>query len=196
MQLFNKELIPLYAPEQTDNLDLLLDTLASAGLHYIEIVLRTQYAMHAIEKASKHASIKVLAGTVTTPEQIEQIAQCGAQGIVSPGLDATLVDSAYKHNLPIFPGVQTASEIMQAMRMGITTCKAFPANILGGVDWLKAMAGPFPDMQFFPTGGIDAVNYQSFLECSNVAAVGGSFFLPKQWSSADELEQHLSTFTI
>jgi 2-dehydro-3-deoxyphosphogluconate aldolase/(4S)-4-hydroxy-2-oxoglutarate aldolase len=115
---------------------------------------------------------------VLEPRQLEQVTRLGAAFAVSPGLTVELLAAAATLPLPFLPGVATASELMLALAHGHRLLKLFPAEPVGGVALLKALAGPFPEARFCPTGGIDPANAPSYLACANVLCVGGSWLAP------------------
>ena len=117
------------------------------------------------------------AGTVTSLEMLELAKNAGAQFIVSPGLSVAVAKICAEKNIPYYPGCVTPTEIMQALELGITTVKFFPANVYGGLKALKALSGPFPQVKFIPTGGVDRSNIDEFLAFDKIAAIGGSFFV-------------------
>lgn len=121
--------------------------------------------------------MNVGAGTVINAEQCKTALEAGAQFIVSPGLSVAVAEICKEKNIPYYPGCVTPTEIMQALELGITTVKFFPANIYGGLKALKALSGPFPQVKFIPTGGVDRNNIDEFLAFDKVAAIGGSFFV-------------------
>lgn len=154
--------------------------LVEGGLPVIEVTLRTEAAV-----AAAHAMIDqvpgaiVGLGTVTARDHIAAARDIGARFVVSPGLSADLAEQARRANLPYLPGIMTPSELMAAQALGLTVLKFFPAEPAGGVAALKALAGPFPDVRFCPTGGIDAAKAPAYLALPNVIAVGGSWLAPK-----------------
>ena len=176
--MFNKNIIPLVSINNLDIVEPLLKALKQASFNSIEIVLRSPLSMEAIKRASQCSDIQILAGTVVSIEQALIAQENGATAIVSPGFSSELVAHCQKNKIAIYPGVSSASEVMLAQNSGLSVCKFFPAEVSGGVPWLKAIHGPFPDMQFMPTGGINKQNVQEYLACPNVCAVGGSFILP------------------
>jgi 2-dehydro-3-deoxyphosphogluconate aldolase/(4S)-4-hydroxy-2-oxoglutarate aldolase len=117
------------------------------------------------------------AGTIINLEQCKAALEAGAEFIVSPGLSEEVAKYCVANNVPYFPGCVTPTEIMQALELGITTVKFFPANIYGGLKALKALSAPFPQVKFIPTGGVDRSNIDEFLAFDKVAAIGGSFFV-------------------
>ena len=117
------------------------------------------------------------AGTVINAEQAKRAIEAGAQFIVSPGLSAEVAEVCKNANVPYFPGCATPTEIMQAISLGINTIKFFPANVYGGLNAIKALSAPFPQVKFLPTGGVDMNNINEFLAFDRIVAVGGSFMM-------------------
>ena len=117
------------------------------------------------------------AGTVINADQCEKALEAGAKFIVSPGLSPAVAKICKLHGVPYYPGCVTPTEIMAALDLGITTVKFFPANVYGGLKAMKALAGPFPQIKFIPTGGIDASNLDEYLAWDKIEAVGGSFYV-------------------
>lgn len=154
--------------------------LADGGLVTIEVTLRTTEALAAIRRMRAALNQAVVgAGTVTTPAEFADAVRAGAQFIVSPGITPELVEAARAHpDVPYVPGIATASEAMQAKAAGYRHMKFFPAEAMGGTATLKAMAGPFPDLKFCPTGGITYENAPRYLSLPSVVAVGGSWVAP------------------
>ncbi|GGZ45994.1 bifunctional 4-hydroxy-2-oxoglutarate aldolase/2-dehydro-3-deoxy-phosphogluconate aldolase [Asticcacaulis endophyticus] len=154
----------------------LADALIAGGITVLEITLRTDCALDAIKLIAKERPDAVVgAGTVLTPHDAEKAAKAGAKFLVSPGLTKEL---AKQDSLPLLPGVQTASEVMQALEWNFTHLKFFPAVPAGGIPMLKGIGGPLPQVKFCPTGGIDAKNAADFLALDNVLCVGGSWVAP------------------
>ena len=112
--------------------------------------------------------------------------KAGAQFIVSPGLSVSVAKICNEKNIPYYPGCVTPTEIMQALELGITTVKFFPANVYGGLKALKALSAPFPQVKFIPTGGVDRSNIDEFLAFDKIAAIGGSFFVKEALDKAEE----------
>ena len=155
-----------------------LTALKHAGIPNAEISFRTVCAKDAIALASrKFPDMLVGAGTVINAEQAREAVKAGAKFIVSPGLSAAVAEVCRDADIPYIPGCVTPTEIMQALDLGITTVKFFPANVYGGLKALKALAAPFPQIRFVPTGGVDRGNLDEFLAFEKVAAIGGSFFV-------------------
>ena len=121
--------------------------------------------------------MNVGAGTVINGRQCVEALNAGAKFIVSPGLSVEVAEICKANDVPYYPGCVTPTEIMQALDLGITTVKFFPANVYGGLKALKALSAPFPQVKFIPTGGVNKENLDEFLAFDKVAAVGGSFFV-------------------
>lgn len=150
--------------------------LAAGGLPVLEVTLRTPVAMACIERmASEIEGVVVGAGTVLSREMRRSAAGVGAQFCVSPGL---IEGETPGGAAPLLPGVATATELMAGLAAGFTRFKLFPANVVGGVDALKAFASPFPQAKFCPTGGVSAANAADYLALPNVICVGGSWVAP------------------
>lgn len=177
----NKRIVPVIALPELDMAIPLADTLASCGFTVLEITLRTDCALNAIRLITKERpNLHVGAGTVKNAEQMEQAIDAGASFIVSPGLDAGMVDTAHRINLPLVPGIMTATELMEAENAGIPVVKLFPASLAGGTDFIDAMKPVFPQMQFFPTGGINEETAADYLSRDNVICIGGSWLTPSR----------------
>jgi 2-dehydro-3-deoxyphosphogluconate aldolase/(4S)-4-hydroxy-2-oxoglutarate aldolase len=141
-----------------------------------EITFRTSSAEEAIHRISSECHQMLIgAGTVLTVPQAEQAVRVGAQFIVSPGFDPSIVDWCQGHNVPVLPGVATPTEISMALAKGVKVLKFFPAEEIGGVRMLKALYAPYSEVQFIPTGGIKAHNLAEYLALPNVVACGGSW---------------------
>ena len=161
--------------------------LLDAGLHCIEITFRTSAAEDAIRAiADGVPDVVVGAGTVRTIEQADSAVDAGARFLVSPGTNAQLVSHAAKLGIPMLPGVCTATEVEQALGMGLSLLKFFPAEAAGGVAYLSALAGPYRDVMFVPTGGIGPGNLAAYLSQPNVVACGGSWMVKSTLIAAGE----------
>ena len=170
--------IPVVVIKELSETDKILTALKNDGINTAEITFRTACAAEAIAYACKnYPDMNVGAGTVINAEQCEAALAAGAKFIVSPGLSVGVAKYCQKKNIPYYPGCVTPTEIMAALELGITTVKFFPANVYGGLKAMKALAGPFPQIKFIPTGGIDATNLDEYLAWEKIAAVGGSFYV-------------------
>jgi 2-dehydro-3-deoxyphosphogluconate aldolase / (4S)-4-hydroxy-2-oxoglutarate aldolase len=171
--------IPVLTIEKLEHAVPLARALSAGGLRVLEVTLRTPAGLPAIEAMRKSVPDAVVGvGTLTRPEDFTQAAKAGAQFGVSPGLTADLARAAQGAGFPLLPGIMTPSELIEGLGFGFTTFKLFPAQQAGGVNMLKAMHGPFPDIVFCPTGGITRATAPEFLALPNVACVGGSWVAP------------------
>ena len=170
--------IPVVVIKELSETDKILTALKNNGIFTAEITFRTACAKEAIEYACKnYTDMLIGAGTVINAEQCNEAINAGAKFIVSPGLSVKVAEICKEKNIPYYPGCVTPTEIMQALDLGITTVKFFPANIYGGLKALKALSAPFPQVKFIPTGGVDRNNIDEFLAFDKVEAIGGSFFV-------------------
>ena len=173
-----EKFVPVVVIKELSETDKILKALKNNGINCAEITFRTACAAEAIEYACKnYPDMSIGAGTVINAEQCEAALKAGAQFIVSPGLSVEVAKICIKNNIPYYPGCVTPTEIMQALDLGITTVKFFPANVYGGLKALKALSAPFPQVKFIPTGGVDRSNIDEFLAFDKIAAIGGSFFV-------------------
>ena len=175
-----KRVVPLV---QSDDIKTALKTseaLLEGGLEVLEVVLRTDAALDCLEAIAKEfPQAHVGAGTVLSADQSHEVIRRGASFIVSPGLDAASVQVANDAQLPILPGIATATELQQAWNLGLRTVKFFPAGLAGGPKMLKALSSVYRDVRFMPTGGVNAANLKDFLAIPAVLACGGSWLTPK-----------------
>jgi 2-dehydro-3-deoxyphosphogluconate aldolase/(4S)-4-hydroxy-2-oxoglutarate aldolase len=162
----------------------LADALAAGGARCAEVTFRTPDAELVLKEMAAHGGLAVGAGTVLTPEQAERAVAAGARFVVSPCLDEEVVAKCRELGVPAVPGIATATELMRALKAGLDTVKLFPAEPLGGVRTLRALAAPFPQMRFVPTGGIGASQLAAYLADPAVLAVGGSWM-----ATADHLRR-------
>ena len=152
-----------------------------------EITFRTACAKEAIAYASKnYPDMSVGAGTVINKQQCLDALEAGAKFIVSPGLSVEVAKVCKEHNVPYYPGCVTPTEIMMALDLGITIVKFFPANVYGGLKAMKALAAPFPQIKFIPTGGVDRSNIDEFLAWEKIHAIGGSFFVKEALEKTED----------
>jgi len=156
------------------------NALKAGGVPVMEITLRTEAGLDAIAAASvKAPDVLVGAGTVLSLEHAQEAVARGAKFVVSPGFDRGIVLWCLEQGVAVFPGCVTPTEITMAVSLGLDTLKFFPANIYGGVKAIKALSGPFPDVRFVPTGGIDLSNLSDY-RIPQVLAVGGGWLCPRE----------------
>lgn len=171
--------MPVVVVDELDHAVPVARALAAGGLPAIELTLRTPVALEAVAAIAEQVpEVLVGAGTVTTPEQAQRAAEAGAQFLVSPGSTPRLLDGLLDTGLPFLPGVATAGEALAAAERGLRELKFFPAEAAGGAAFLKALAGPLPDLRFCPTGGITPASAPDYLALPNVGCVGGSWLTP------------------
>jgi 2-dehydro-3-deoxyphosphogluconate aldolase/(4S)-4-hydroxy-2-oxoglutarate aldolase len=183
-------LMPVVKIENAEHATQLAEALVAGGLPRAEITFRTEAAEEAIGRiASAFPEIVLGAGTVLSVDQAERAVDAGAQFIVAPGFNPKVVDWCLEHGVPVTPGVATATEIEMALDKGLDILKFFPAEALGGVRMLKAMAGPYGGVKFIPTGGINAGNLAGYLELPMVHACGGSWLAPSKLISAEAFDE-------
>ena len=169
-------LVPVITIESPHDAVPLAEALLDGGIGCAEVTFRTPSAGEAIHGISSTCGeLLVGAGTVLTVEQAEQATQAGAQYVVAPGFDPAVVGWCQERNVPVIPGVATATEISMALARGLDLLKFFPAESMGGVQTLQALSAPFASVRFIPTGGITAANLPQYLSLRNVAACGGSW---------------------
>lgn len=172
-------ILPVLSIRRQDDILPLADALAAGGITNLEVTLRTPLGLGAIRLlADQRPELCVGAGTVLDGRQFQSVLDAGARFIVSPGSTDELLTLGLDSPVPLLPGVATASEIMRGYRLGYRCFKLFPAEVCGGVPLLRALAGPFHDVQFCPTGGITPELMPAYLAQPNVVAVGGSWMLP------------------
>lgn len=170
-------LLPVVVIEDARTAPPLAVALGRGGLRCAEITLRTPAAEAAIQALADGPDIVIGAGTVLNAAQADRVIDAGARFIVTPGFSLEVVRHCQARSVPVFPGVATATELMAALDAGIETVKFFPAEQLGGVATLKALAAPFGAVKFIPTGGISVANLAGYLAQPAVRAVGGSWMV-------------------
>ncbi len=187
-------IVPVVVIEDIKDAVPLAQSLIEGGIQIIEVTLRSSCALEAIELIAKNVpKMRVGAGTILNPTQLDQAQNRGAEFLISPGLTIKLLEHAKKKDMPLIPGVSSSSEVMQALELGYNALKFFPAEYCGGVKLLNAFNGPFKGVKFCPTGGISIDNMHSYLNLENVLCVGGSWLTPKnliqnkEWDKITEI---------
>jgi 2-dehydro-3-deoxyphosphogluconate aldolase/(4S)-4-hydroxy-2-oxoglutarate aldolase len=169
-------IVPVITLQRSEDAALLAGALLEGGIDCVEITFRTTAGAEAIRRIADTVSdMQVGAGTVLTVLQAEQAVRAGARFVVSPGFDPSVVEWCQQQSIPVLPGIATPTEVQMALARGIRLLKFFPAEESGGVRMLKALYGPYPDVQFIPTGGISTKNLVEYLVLPNVVACGGSW---------------------
>lgn len=179
-ELKRVKLLPLYTVTDLNYLKSVEEILFSNDVSLIEITFRSQFAAEAIKILADSGKLIVGAGTVRSLKEAKIALENGAQFIVSPAVIPEVIEYCIESNIIIIPGVATPSDIQKVVDFGINTVKFFPANIYGGIKAIEALSGPFYDVEFIPTGGIDRNNLDNYLENKSVLAVGGSFILSEK----------------
>ncbi|NOY77076.1 MAG: bifunctional 4-hydroxy-2-oxoglutarate aldolase/2-dehydro-3-deoxy-phosphogluconate aldolase [Calditrichaeota bacterium] len=188
--LSNFGIIPVVKIEDARKARPLAEALRGAGLPCAEITFRTDAAEESIRNISRKVpDMLVGAGTVLTTDQAERAISAGARFIVSPGLNEAVVRFCQEKNIAVMPGVATATEIQQALRLGLSTLKFFPAEASGGLKTLKALAPVFGGVKFIPTGGVNSDTMLAYLQSGFVAAVGGSWMVKSDLIRAGQFEE-------
>ncbi len=179
--------IPVVTIDDPETAVPLARTLVEAGLPVVEVTLRTQAALAAMERIARDVPDAVIAaGTVIRPAQIGEVAAAGARFIVTPGTSPAMADALAGCALPVMPACASVSEALALLERGFRILKFFPAGASGGPAWLKAVSAPVPDLRFCPTGGVDPRNAPDYLACPNVLCVGGSWMVPKDAVAAGD----------
>lgn len=183
-------LVPVVAIDHAEDALSLGEALLKGGLPCAEITFRTAAAEVAIQQIGSHLpEILIGAGTVLSIEQAERAVAAGARYIVTPGFDSAVVDWCLQHQVPITPGVLTPTEINLALAKGLNILKFFPAEAMGGVKVLKAIAAPYQMVKFIPTGGITASNLADYLSLPMVHACGGSWLVERKLISEGKFDE-------
>lgn len=183
-------IVPVIAIDDVENAEPLAKALCNGGLPCAEVTFRTEAAADAIKvMADKFPEMLVGAGTVLTTAQVDQAVESGAKFIVSPGLNPEVVKYCVERNIPIVPGTANPSDLEQAISLGLSTVKFFPAEAAGGLKMLKAMSAPYNKMTFMPTGGINEKNVVEYLKFAPIIACGGSWMVNKDYINNKEFDK-------
>jgi 2-dehydro-3-deoxyphosphogluconate aldolase/(4S)-4-hydroxy-2-oxoglutarate aldolase len=184
--------LPVVTPLDENSTVELAGALHRGGMKAIEITLRSAAAMDSIRAVQERVpEILVAAGTVITPQDLEAVQEAGVKLALSPGATPELLAAAAASRLPFIPGIASASELMQGLAHGFDMFKLFPAEALGGRAMLKSLGGPFPQVRFCPTGGLNPANFRDYLALDNVVCCGGSWMVTEALVAAgrwDEIE--------
>ncbi|WP_115589659.1 bifunctional 4-hydroxy-2-oxoglutarate aldolase/2-dehydro-3-deoxy-phosphogluconate aldolase [Actinobacillus lignieresii] len=184
------KVVPVIAVEQAEDILPLVKTLAENGLPVAEITFRSAAAEEAIRLVRQHyPDVLIAAGTVLTAEQVVKAKNAGADFVVTPGFNPTIVKLCQDLDFPITPGVNNPMSIEAALSLGIEAVKFFPAEASGGVKMIKALLGPYGNLQIMPTGGISPSNIKDYLAIPNIVACGGSWFVEKSLIQAKNWDE-------
>jgi 2-dehydro-3-deoxyphosphogluconate aldolase/(4S)-4-hydroxy-2-oxoglutarate aldolase len=183
-------IIPVIVIDDASNAIPLASALLDGGLPIAEITLRTPVALEALRRITQERpEMFAGVGTVLNVRQAEQARKAGAHFVISPGYNRAVVDYCLEHDVPVYPGVATASEIEAGLETGLTLFKLWPIVTLGGIDYLNLLAGPFSGVEFNPSGGISGATFESYLALKNVVACGGPWVAPQDWISGRQFEK-------
>ena len=192
--LSGHRLVAVITLESSDDAVPLAKALVAGGLCALEVTLRTDAAVEGVSNIIREVPEAIVGtGTVCTIQQVALSEDLGCSYMVSPGATNELLEAGQRASIPLLPGVSTVSEMMNGMQFGYRDFKFFPAGACGGVTFLKSLQGPFPAVQFCPTGGVGVHNIGEYLALPNVLAVGGSWIAPvglirdKRWDEIENL---------
>ncbi|WP_307181990.1 bifunctional 4-hydroxy-2-oxoglutarate aldolase/2-dehydro-3-deoxy-phosphogluconate aldolase [Demequina sp. NBRC 110055] len=188
-RLGEHRLVPVVVLDAVSDAGPLAEALVAGGLPVAEVTFRTAAAVESIRVMVARGDMVVGAGTVVTASQVDEAADAGASYVVSPGLSRAVVERCAERGVLALPGAVTASEVMAALELGVSTVKFFPAETSGGVAAVKALAAPFKDVRFVPTGGIGPKNLHEYLSIPAVHAVGGSWMVPRDLIAAGDVDE-------
>ena len=182
--------VPVVVLDKAEDAIPTANAMMAGGIDVMEITFRTAAAPDAIKAVAENCpDMLVGAGTVLSLEQCKQAVEMGAKFIVAPGFDPEIVDWCIENNIPVTPGCVTPTEITMAIKRGLKVLKFFPANVYGGLNAMKNLAGPFVGIKFMPTGGINTANIKEYVDAPFIHAVGGSWVCPKADIAAGNFEK-------
>ncbi|MGY1706227.1 bifunctional 4-hydroxy-2-oxoglutarate aldolase/2-dehydro-3-deoxy-phosphogluconate aldolase [Geodermatophilus sp. SYSU D00697] len=179
-------LVPVVVLDDARDAEPLAGALVEGGLPVAEVTFRTRAAGDALRAMAARGDVLLGAGTVLTPAQVDEAVAAGAAYVVSPGLSRAVVERCAEHGVLALPGAVTATEVQAALELGLTTVKFFPAGTSGGARAIAALAAPFGDVRFIPTGGVGPGNVEEYLRVDAVVAVGGSWMVPRDRIAAGD----------
>jgi len=194
-------IVPVLVINKVEDALPIAEALLAADIKVLEVTLRTSAALDVISTIAKELPEAIIgSGTVTNRQQLQQSVDAGAKFAISPGLTKDLLQAGNEGDIALIPGISSISELMDASDYGYDHLKFFPAEASGGVNAIKSIGGPFPDIKFCPTGGINLKNVRDYLALSNVACCGGSWLVPnhvvasKNWSEITKLSNEALSF--
>ena len=189
-QIASYGVVPVVVLNDAKDAEPLAQALVEGGLPVAEVTFRTDAAEESIRiMSTKYPDMLVGAGTVLTKEQVDRAIGAGAKFIVSPGFDPEIVDYCLEMGYPVYPGIITPSELAQAVKRGLEVVKFFPAEQFGGVATIKALAAPYTQVKFMPTGGVNAKNLPDYLGFNKIIACGGSWMVKGDLVKAGEFDK-------
>ena len=189
-RLANSVVVPVVVLDKAEDAIPTAQAMLAGGVDTMEITFRTACAPEAIRAVAENCpDVLVGAGTIINVEQAKLAVEMGAKFIVSPGFSDEVVGWCVENNIPVAPGCVTPTEIMAALKHGLTMVKFFPANVYGGLNAMKNLAAPFVGIKFMPTGGVNAANLREYIDAPFIHAVGGSWVCPKADIAAGNFEK-------
>lgn len=187
-QLAPHRLVPVVVIDDAADAAGLGRALVDGGLPVAEVTFRTAAAQEAIRVLADRGDLLVGAGTVLTAAHVDRAVSAGARFVVSPGTSPAVIERAGELGVPVLPGAVTATEVQHALELGIDTVKFFPAGSSGGAPAISALAAPFTDVRFVPTGGVGPANLHEYLALPAVVAIGGSWMVPRDRVRAGDVD--------
>lgn len=188
-QLETLKIIPVVAITQAEHAVPLSHALIAGGLPVAEVTLRTEAGLDAIKQMAQIDNFLIGAGTVHSVEQAKQVAGAGSKFVVTPGFNPKTVQWCLDNDMPIFPGCSSPTDLEMALDFGLEVVKFFPAEAMGGIPMLKAFQGPYGDIRFIPTGGINTGNIKDYLNLPSVVACGGSWMVKSDMIADGNFDQ-------
>lgn len=183
-------IIPVIVIEDPKNAPNVAASLLSGGLPIAEITLRTKSALESLKRIKgEQPEMFAGCGTVLNVPQAREVKAAGAEFVISPGFNRAVVEYCLEQDMPVFPGVATATEIEAVLEMGLTLMKLWPIETLGGIPFLELLQGPFGGVQFNPSGGVTSTTFERYLALKNVTAVGGSWMAPSDWINGRQFDR-------
>lgn len=184
------KIIPVVTPVSVEKTVQMTEAMVKGGIRSVEITLRTDCAFEAIEAVkAANLGVSVGIGTITSAALVEKVAKIGCDYMVTPGITPSVLAAAKESGIDLLPGISGPSELMLGMEYGYEYFKLFPASVVNAIPMLKALGGPFPDVKFCPTGGVNQNNANDHLSLANVVCVGGSWMMPKDAIAAGDWDK-------
>ena len=188
-ELENVGIVPVIKLDKVENAEKLAKALRDGGINCAEVTFRAKGADEVIKRMTKaYPDMLVGAGTVLSCEQADAAVKAGAKFCVAPGLNPKVVKHCLDKGVPFAPGLSSASEVEQAIELGLDFAKFFPAEQAGGLAYIKAISAPYSQMRFMPTGGVTADNLNNYLACNKIVCCGGSWIVPAKLLDAEDWE--------
>ncbi|MBQ8844824.1 MAG: bifunctional 4-hydroxy-2-oxoglutarate aldolase/2-dehydro-3-deoxy-phosphogluconate aldolase [Clostridia bacterium] len=189
-QIQNIGIVPVVKLNNVEKAIPLCEALIAGGINVAEVTFRTECASDVIKTIARECKDMIVgAGTIINVDQAKLAIECGAKFIVSPGFSRDIVEYCQSQNIPVIPGCITPSEIMQAIECGLNVVKFFPAKEFGGLSTMKSLSGPFGQIKFMPTGGVNLENLKEFISAKFIVACGGTYMVKDDLINSDNYEE-------